>query len=198
LGEQIWQHIAEKLQVKGEKKGKYQTWFIVVAVIVGIYFMYISASPKNILDPAPIAGSTNKQGVVASRPDYRDQIEHKLANDLKTIKGVKDIRVFITLASGVEYEYLENQETAISTTQEDDGDGGRRIISEERVRTETVMQQNGGGQEAVVVKEKTPQIAGVLVTVKGEGGARLLANITAAVSAALDLPAHRIQVLEMD
>ncbi|NLZ92593.1 MAG: hypothetical protein GX922_01045 [Firmicutes bacterium] len=198
MGEQIWQRIVETLQGKGEKKGKYQNWFIIVAVIVGIYFMYISAAPKNVLNPAPITGSVDKAGVVSTRTDYREQIEHKLGNDLKTIKGVKDVRVFITLASGAEYEYLENQETTTSTTQEDDGGGGSRIISEERVRTETVMQQNGSGQEAVIVKEKTPQIAGVLVTVKGEGGARLLADITAAVGAALDLPAHRIQVLEMD
>lgn len=199
MGEQIWQRIVDTLQGKGEKKGKYQAWFIIAAVVVGIYFMFISAAPKEIFDPTPITNSTaGTTGAISSRTDYKEQVERQLGDDLKTVKGVKDVRVFITLESGAEFEYLENYETTTSTTEEDDGGGGSRIISEDKSRTQTVMQQNGGGQEAVIVREKTPRIAGVLVTVKGEGGARLLANITTAVGAALDLPAHRIQVLEME
>ena len=50
----------------------------------------------------------------------------------------------------------------------------------------------------MVEKATMPQVAGVMVTVKGEGGIRLLEEVDSAVRTALNLPAHRVKVLPME
>ncbi|MCR3922167.1 MAG: hypothetical protein NUK65_06585 [Firmicutes bacterium] len=194
----FWQRIMEMLQVKTKGKGQYSTWFIIALVVIGIYFMYISAYQQGSDTTNPEENSTEVLAPVNFKSDYREQLERELAANLKTIKGVKDIRVFITLESGPENEYVNNEETTIRNTEEEDGGGGNRIIQERTLRIQTVMEQDGSGQRAVVARERTPQIAGVFVTVKGSGGMRLLERVTWAVQAALHMPANRVNVSEME
>ncbi|NLN54031.1 MAG: hypothetical protein GX150_06970 [Firmicutes bacterium] len=200
MGEQLWQRVWDKFQSRTEKDGKkqYSTWFIAALVVVGIYFMYISAVPKQ--SPAELLVPSNEGSAAAAgyQGEYKALLERELREDLKSIKGVDDVRVFITLAGGLEKEYVTNQETTTRSTEEEDSGGGNRIIEEETIKTQAVMQQTGSGQQAVVWRERTPEIAGVLVTVRGDNNARLLEDVTLAVRAALNLPAHRVKVLEMD
>ncbi|HZK25854.1 MAG TPA: hypothetical protein VFC74_10800 [Oscillospiraceae bacterium] len=200
MSEQFWQRVLDKVQGRGDKDGKkqYSTWFIVALVAVGIYFMYISAMPDKSSGEQPLIQPGGGAAVTSFKSDYKDQVERQLSAELQSVKGVDAVRVFVTLASGSEYEYIHNQETTNRKTEEEDSGGGNRIIEEETTKTQAVMQQTGSGQQAVVVREKTPEIAGVLVTVKGDGSARLLEDVTLAVRAALYLPAHRVKVLEME
>lgn len=197
---QFWQRVMDKVQGKGDRDGKkqYSTWFIIALVAIGIYFMYISAMPNGTAGEQPLLQPSEGATTAGFKSEYKVQVERQLSEDLKSIKGVDDVRVFITLASGSEYEYVNNQETTKRNTEEEDSGGGNRIIEEETTKTQAVMQQTGSGQQAVVVREKTPEIAGVLVTVRGNGSARLLEDVTLAVRAGLNLPAHRVKVLEME
>lgn len=200
MGANLWQQILEKLPIKSEQNGKmrYATWFIMALIAVGIYFMYLSATPKRQVEITPREHVSQTQVPVTTFFTYKEQLERELQDRLESVRGVKAAKVFITLESGPIKEYLQNEEISQRTTEEKDGGGGTRLIEENSTRTETVMSHGNNGQQALVVREQTPRIAGVMVTVKGEGGAALLEEITRAVCAALNVPAHRVTVLAME
>jgi stage III sporulation protein AG len=199
MADGIWQRITEFTTGKGENKGKgnIPAWVIIVLIVLGVYCMYFLASPggREGAVPPQDTGGEDEAGVPAA---YKLQLERELRQVLEAVAGVKEVKVMVTLDSGPVYDYLQNEENTQRTTEEEDGGGGTRLVGENTGRVEAVMSQSGGGQEAVVIREWTPRVAGVLVTVKGSGGKQLLADVTQAVSSALNLPVHRVKVLPMD
>ncbi|NLN07176.1 MAG: hypothetical protein GX167_06100 [Firmicutes bacterium] len=198
MTDSIWQRLAEFTAGKGENNGKgnIPAWLIVVLVVLGVFCMYFIAAPggseKAVLPQDTGGGRAN------ATLAYKAQLERELQQGLESVAGVKEARVIVTLDSGPVYDYLQNEENTKRTTEEEDSSGGTRLVGENTARVEAVMSQNGGGQEAVVIREWMPRVAGVMVTVKGSGGAQLLFDVTQAVSSALNLPVHRVKVLPMD
>lgn len=199
MAESFWQRLTKSTLKNGDKqqKAKYPVWVIPLLLAAGIYFMYLSSGSRE--EMPKVAPSQRQIAEAAGNPGaYREQLEEELRACLLSVKGVRDVRVFIALESGPVYSYLQDTEYTKRSTEEEDGSGGTRIIGEETERSQTVMVQGGGGQQAVVEKAAMPQVAGVMVTVKGEGGIRLLEEVDSAVRAALNLPAHRVKVLPME
>ena len=57
-------------------------------------------------------------------------------------------------------------------------------------------QQAGSGGEPLLEKELRPEISGIVISAKGGGLPSVKAEITDAMAALLDLPAHKIKVLK--
>jgi len=199
MTDSIWQRLAEITGGKGNNKGKgnIPAWVIIALLALGVYCMYFIASPAS-KEGAAVPQDAGGGGGAGFLLAYKAQLERELQQGLESVAGVKEVKVMVTLDSGPVYDYLQNEENTKRTTEEEDGSGGTRLVGENTARVEAVMSQNGSGQEAVVIREWTPRIAGVMVTVKGSGGAQLLFDVTQAVSSALNLPAHRVKVLPMD
>lgn len=111
--------------------------------------------------------------------------EERLCKILSDIKGAGEISVMITYYESPEkdlaYETKESESIRASS-------GGH----EKTVDKQAVM--NDG--EPMVIKERYPDVKGVIVTAEGAADIKVKENIKEAVQAVLDVPAHRICVYE--
>ena len=74
-----------------------------------------------------------------------------------------------------------------------DTQGGVRVTTEIDEQTEYVLVQSRN--EPLVLKEKAPEIKGVLVVVEGANDVELKIQLSRAVQSLFDLPAHKIMIL---
>ena len=62
----------------------------------------------------------------------------------------------------------EDVDSNYSKTNEEDTQGGQREITSEDIQSKTVMQNTGSGStEPVILKEKYPEVKGVLILAEG-------------------------------
>ena len=115
--------------------------------------------------------------------------EEKLRGILSQVKGVGTVSVMITLKDGGE-KIIEKD----VTKSESESDG-----SSQKSRSETsVMTNADSGEYPYVSKTLEPEIEGVLVSCTGASDPNVAMQITEAVQALFDVPAHKIVVLEQE
>ena len=70
--------------------------------------------------------------------------------------------------------------------------------SEEKSSTSTsIYHDSTNGNEPYVTMEKMPEIEGIIIVAQGGGDGTVATNITSAVEALLNVPAHKIKILKM-
>lgn len=129
---------------------------------------------------------------------YEEMLEERLKNVLMLAKDVGNAEVMITIkASGEQIALVEKDYTG-STSKEADSQGGSRDTKEES-KSEVVIYEKSsdGSMVPYIVKEKMPEIEGVVVIAEGGGNTLTANNIIDAVMALFDVPIHKIKVLEM-
>lgn len=129
---------------------------------------------------------------------YEKLLEERLKSVLVLAKDVGDVEVMITVkASGEQIALVEKEHTG-SNTKEADNQGGSRNTEEEAVSEVVIYEKNSDGSTVpYIVKEKMPEIEGVVVIAEGGGNTLTVNNIIDAVMALFDVPIHKIKVLEM-
>lgn len=136
---------------------------ICIILIIGIVFMLISG------------GGAKKDKAV--KETVRTDDETRLSEILSRIDGAGKVSVMITYYSTAEKDIAyETRKSASSLA----GDG-----SEDK---KAVMTDG----EPMVLKEVYPKVKGVIVTAEGGGSAAVRQAISGAVTAVLDVPAHRV------
>lgn len=196
MGEKFWQRFADLGKEGGPQKS---TLFLLALAVIGIVFMFISANPQPRQPALPSQQEQSAQTLAApGRTDYKERLERELADKLRRVRGVRDVSVLVTLESGPIYEYEKDRQTTERSTHEADGAGGLRDVEETTVSSQTVITRNNSGEQAVVTREEQPRIAGVMIVAQGAENPAIKEQITSAVAAALNLPAHRIRVLPME
>lgn len=141
--------------------------YILIIFIIGIVLMLIS-----------VKGNEQK----IEKNVYEGE-EKRLEQIISDIKGVGDVSVMITYQSGagkeLAYETRSNRAERDSNITEN--------IDKQAVVT---------SGEPVVLRELYPEVKGVIVTASGAGDARIRANISEAVCAALGVAAHKVCIFE--
>ncbi len=120
-------------------------------------------------------------------------LEQRLVQTLSKVEGVGAVRVMITLKSSK--EAVVNKDTPYEEEEERDGDSEKKSVSRQE---ETVLVEEDGESVPYVVKELEPEIEGVVVIAQGGQNATVQKNITEAVTALFDVPAHKVKVLKME
>lgn len=116
---------------------------------------------------------------------YAQETERRLEETLSQISGAGEVRVVLTLRSGVRTEY----QTDISTSEDD----GRK--SEER---KTVIMSAGSAyNEAAVSAVEYPQFQGALIVCRGADNASVKLALMNAVASLTGLGSDRITVVKM-
>jgi stage III sporulation protein AG len=123
----------------------------------------------------------------SSYEEYIDRLERKLEQILSGVKNVGNVNVMITLKDNGERVVEKDYDTTDSTS----GDASQTSSSET-----TVMSKEDNNSLPYVKKVLEPEIEGVLVSCQGGGNPDTVVNITEAVQALFDVPAHKIVVLE--
>lgn len=126
-----------------------------------------------------------------------DETEVKLKSLLLQMQGVGKVDVMITYSTSREnvpaYDIKKNQ----SSTEEKDSEGGTRsIIQEEYDSTLAYEDSSEGGKIPVILKELEPEVKGVLVVAEGADSVEVRERICKAVTVVLDVPIHKVQVVQ--
>ena len=140
------------------------------------------------------AGQT-KQGM----PDmvsYEKQLEERVKELLKSTEGVGEADVMIILKSSKETILHEDQRRSRSSSKEADSAGGTRETVNEEASKNTVFVENGTEKTPIVEKELCPAVEGIVISAQGGGSAFVKTEISEAMQALFNIPAHKIKVLK--
>ena len=183
---------------KADKKTIYK---ILGVLIAGIMLLIVSSTLK----PASkkMTSSSSESKLVAPKASsnqgevsYEVQIEKRLKSILKKMQGVGEVEVMITTTYGKEIILAEDVTSHTSATLEQDNEGGTRQVNNYDDQKKVVMQNANitSGSVPVVIKEKQPEIQGVLVISEGANNSLVKQSITEATQILLGIPPHRVTV----
>lgn len=186
-------------------QGKFGIWGIAALILLGIALMVI---PGLFLGKEEGQGFGDKMGDVyekrgetyekvgstsSSLMSLEESLAKQAQNILSQVEGVGVVSVSVTLAAGPEQDFACNNTNRKSVIEEKDTGGGTRITTESDEKTEFVLAQGRG--EPLILKEKAPEIKGVLVVAEGAKDVAIKVQLSKAVQSLFDLPAHRVMIL---
>ena len=116
---------------------------------------------------APSADTASQQTQFSQ---YARELEDKIAQICARVQGVSHVSVAVSLRGGFEYVYATDESGNIITS--------------------------GSSQSGVVVRQKTPEIAGIGIVCVGGGSGAVREKIISLVSAACGVGTNRIYVTE--
>ena len=116
--------------------------------------------------------------------------ERKLESILKKINGAGNVSVFISVEGGGEKVLAMDSKNKLSEESSENSDISKSEESENNVFT--IGSRSDG--EPYVVKEKTPEIAGVIVVATGAADEKVRLEIYDAVRAVYGIAPHRIKI----
>lgn len=148
------------------------------------------------------------QSTVVSANEYIKQQEQRLEMILEKINGAGKVAVYITTEAGGEKIPAKDVKTKISKDgviknddksnssykndkESESNDKYNKYIEENE---STVVSGSKSSGEPYIVKEKTPEISGVLVVATGAASEKVRLEIYDAVKAVYGIAAHRIKV----
>lgn len=121
------------------------------------------------------------QTEIKSDSDYCAELEQKVKNLVSAITGDDSCIVAVTLETGSEYVYAD-QNTTDSDRTADSGDGN--ITNKESLKQQQeyiIVKGSDGSEKALIVTEKKPQIRGVAIVSGGlskDTEERILKSVT--------------------
>ena len=97
MGTGLWQQIKAKLPIKSDVNGKtrYSPWFIAALIVIFIYFMYLSAQPKQQADMKPQEYVIQPQTQATPFLAYKEQLERELEEKLESVRGVQRLKFLL-------------------------------------------------------------------------------------------------------
>lgn len=121
---------------------------------------------------------------------YRAGLEKNVEEIVTGITGSKNVKVVITLESGIIYSYADTNE---GTSANKTGSGQESTSSESKQSYITVKTADGG-EQALLVTTEMPQVRGVAVVCEGGDDEIINEKITNAVTAALNITSKRVYI----
>ncbi len=186
-------------------KGKKINWReigiekLVVIFLCGIVLLALSwpSGSSGKKEKVPKEEEKGEELLEISGEEYIKSLEKRLKAILSKVEGVKRTEVMITLKNSGEKVTLKDQPYSQETTTQKDGSGestSNHISGEET----TVLVETEEGTQPYVLKEKEPQVEGVLILVEGMESAIVKNEISEAVEALFGVPSHKIKVMKMN
>ncbi len=144
------------------------------------------------------AGGAEAALAAAARPgnSYEAELEQRVREILKNVDGVGKVDVMIVLKSSAQKVVHTDNSSSRSITDEKDSAGGTRKIENEENGSSTVFTTGDGQSAPIIEKELRPELSGIIISASGGGSPTVRAEISAAMEALFDLPAHKIKVLK--
>lgn len=129
---------------------------------------------------------------------YIADMEDRLENILRKVKGIGNVEVMITLKTSKEQVALKDNPYTKEGLNEVDGEGGSRSDNNIQREDNTVLITNEDGKTVpYIVQEKEPKVEGVVVIAEGGDDVRIIMDIMEAVEVLFDVPVHKVKVMKM-
>ncbi len=125
-----------------------------------------------------------------SAEDYRIELEESVCEIVKSITGSSNVKVIITLESGIKYAYADINEKVSN----DKTEGEAISIGSETKQTYITVKTADGGEEALLVTTEMPEVRGVAIVCEGGDDGIISEKIENAVTAALNITSKRVYV----
>lgn len=174
---------------KGDKKVK---WVVLIG-LAGILLILLSELvPQKNTQPPQDAVS-----VFVDNEEFCKKTEEKIYHLVSSIQGVGDVKVWVTLESGVEYVYLQEQVRNTDLTT-DYNDGNVKTLREkDNSEQKYILINKNGEEQPLVQKQLEPTVQGVVVVCEGAGNAQVNEQVVNAITCALGISSNRVYVAQL-
>jgi stage III sporulation protein AG len=174
---------------------------IVIIVVIGIIIIIAGGTFLNGTTTAKKDNGAQAPMTVGTAANtlttFQNDTEGKLKLLLSQMMGVGNVDVMVTYLAGKESIPALDVKKNESSTEEKDNGGGTRNISQSEYNGTVVFEQNQGGEKMpVIIKELQPVVKGVVIVADGAGSPEVKERIIEAVRVLLDVPAHKVSVVE--
>ncbi len=175
-----------------------EKWLLVLAAGICLMLLAVPSGRQGNAPSAQTAAGNAPAGgtAVSSGRSYERELERRVEEFLRTVDGVGEVEVMITLKSTEEKVLRIDRSESQSVTEETDSAGGSRSVKNGESQESTVLTGSGSSSQPIVEKELMPEIEGVVISAQGGGDVRLQAEISAAMEALFHVPQHKIRVLK--
>lgn len=191
-----WRTDDAKSPSGSSKSGAVSPRGLLVLILLGVGLMVLAPTigDERNLAPTSSAPSGPAVPVQTNDRDYIHRLEREVTELITQIAGVDHAQVLIVPRSS-EVKVLAEEVTE-RLVETEGTDTSRGVTRETNVTRRPVFARHDGSrsEEPVVLFTKTPEIAGVLVVAAGAEDPRVHRTILKAVSVALDLPPHRVEI----
>ena len=170
---------------------------ILIVFLLGVFFLLV-ATPVGSLSgqketKKKSVSQTTEQSKKIEKDAYISSLENKLEQTIAGMEGAGNVNVMITLKDNGEKILDKDQpyESEKETSSEE-----QKVSEQTRMQSEqeTVLMEQDGNTEPIVVKERYPEIEGVVVVCEGGDNKVLTLQIKEAVQALFSVDAHKIVV----
>lgn len=166
----------------------------VILLIAGKSFLG-SEYGKN--DKSELNQNTSAQREDGLYEKANNEMEGRLKSILSQVYGAGKVDVMVSYSVSKEKIPVSDVKKSESITDEKDSGGGTRKISQSSYESSIVFENGQNGEKsAMIVKELEPEVKGVLVVAEGAGSPAVKDKLCRAVQVLLDIPIHKIQVVE--
>lgn len=178
-----------------EKFKKIKNVEIIIAIVIVVIIISLSVSTftKPVEKNSAISLEKNSNEI----KNTNDKIEEKLIQILKAIDGAGEVKVMITYESGPEIVPALDTVKSDSAVDENDAGGGTRTTKTSNDNSHPVSIQQSNGSQALIIKERNPEVRGVIVIAQGAGNIRVKMDLLKAVETVLKVSPEYIDVFPM-
>ena len=153
-----------------------------IFIIIALLIAFSGSNPFSFLSSNESKQTTTTSYSYFSTLDYVRTQEEKMANLLKDIDGVNDVKVMLSIKSSGEIIYAKNieEKTSQSVT----------------TKTESIVFVSSNGEsKPLILMEKLPEFNGAVIVTESAKDVKVKLNIISAVQTALGIASDSINVL---
>ena len=130
--------------------------------------------------------------------NYCFELENKLCEQIKEVVG-GDVKVMITLETGVEYIYASEAKNNESEIEDDSYNNGQKLQKDKQIQNNYILYKDESGNEVpLVVTEIMPCVKGVVVGCDYGNDEIVSSVIKKLVTTALDVSDDKVCVVGLD
>lgn len=166
-------------------------WIVLIGMI-GILLILLS-------EILPQSTKTPQDAVSVSidNETFCRQTEEKIYNLVSSIQGVGKAQVWVTLESGAEYVYLQEEIRNTDTTKDYDSEGVKTLREKDNSEQKYILVNKNGEEQPLLQKQLEPTVQGVVIVCEGAGSAQVNEQVVNAVTCALGISSNRVYVAQL-
>ena len=166
-------------------------WIVLIGMI-GILLILLS-------EILPQSTKTPQDAVSVSidNETFCRQTEEKIYNLVSSIQGVGEAQVWVTLESGAEYVYLQEEIRNTDTTKDYDSEGVKTLREKDNSEQKYILVNKNGEEQPLLQKQLEPTVQGVVIVCEGAGSAQVNEQLVNAVTCALGISSNRVYVAQL-
>ena len=184
-------NIMEHIKKLNNKLPKSKGVFLLALGIIGL--LLIMVSDIDFKREEKKAETTSTVKTITSSDEYISNLEERMENIISDMLGSSPVSVMITLESGIEYVFADEQKNDAQLKK--DQSSLKTEQTDSNQKSYVVVEDSEGNENAVVVTEIMPEIRGVVVVCENGEKANVFDAVKKAVKSALAVNEDKICVV---